>query len=88
MTLALLVVTAAAVGAIWWFGSDLPDTEGLAKYEPATMSRVYSRITSYNVCYTKLLRDDVVENRQQAQVLEVLVVTHRPTVPGRSARRS
>ncbi len=42
LTLALLVVTAAAVGAIWWFGSDLPDTEGLAKYEPATMSRVYS----------------------------------------------
>jgi len=41
-TIALVVVLIAAACAIWWFGSDLPDTEGLAKYEPATMSRAYS----------------------------------------------
>lgn len=39
---ALAVGLLAAISAIWWFGSDLPDTEGLAKYEPATMSRAYS----------------------------------------------
>ena len=42
ITLALVVVLIAGASAVWWFGSDLPDTEGLARYEPATMSRVYS----------------------------------------------
>ncbi len=41
-SIALVVLLIAAASAVWWFGSDLPDTEGLAKYEPATMSRTYS----------------------------------------------
>ena len=37
-------------------GPGLPDVFGGEVHTP-TLARVYNRITSYNVCYTKLLRD-------------------------------
>ena len=44
----LVFIGSASAGSFWW--------SGYADWKDSTWSKVTIRITSYNVCYTKLLR--------------------------------
>ncbi|NNU80658.1 penicillin-binding protein 1A [Halovulum dunhuangense] len=41
-TLGLFMAAAGLAGLFWLYGRDLPDHEQLSRYEPATLSRIYS----------------------------------------------